>query len=889
MFSKFIRANNRSAEAAAASSPAAVAEPVWEERLQAAMGNDTDLLAVAKDAPSIDIKLSAVLALTGEDALRQAEREFRTHDRRVHRAVKQRYETQVGRREMSVRAEDLIRTAASLAAEATVPANHLVELDHAWRALDSGLLEEAQKTRFLDLQAGLAKRLREHSEHKRSVSRWSADARQVLTRFDAGCAGVANAALEPGELVAAFAAANRQAEATLAAVPAPEGAAIADADALAALDQALRAALQQSELIGRRLMILDDLQRGTAPQQTDVPDGAAATAPLAESPVQRWQASAVIADQGIENALNARFGEWQSIQDKAQRKSQSDRQQRADAKGREVHQERVQALAKVVSAAEEALAGGHLGEAVKHLSILQATPGNGEAGAALQARIDAAQAEVARLKGWQHWGGGQVRHDLVEEAEALARSVAVVEGARPAKLPVGQLEKNIERLRASWKELDRLGGATSKAIWQRFDSALKAAHVPVAEHLNRLNEARLANLTLRKALLDTLDAQYAGGDESGTVPDWKEVARVLAHFQSEWRKLGPLEHTVPHKKRTALMERMKASVARLEEPLHELQRGAQAEREQLIVRARQLSENAQNRDAVAKVRELQMSWQQHARSRPLPHRVENALWAEFKAATGAVMSRREEALKARNVQSDVNRKTREALLERLRQLGQDEPAAETRRSLAVLEAEWQKAGEVPGNQAARLDSLFRDGRDRALQYVAGSAQRLWHGTCDTLVAKLALCDETEALVPSAPADVSAIEARWAALPALPSRWEPALQARFKSAVDQAGGGRAAQGGETAACGGALDDLLLQLESALDMPSPAAFQAARRSLKLLAMKNAMEGRRPASPPAADIDTLSAAVFGGARRSVEQGQRVAAIVAVLRLSPPGSKGR
>ena len=74
-----------------------------------------------------------------------------------------------------------------------------------------------------------------------------------------------------------------------------------------------------------------------------------------------------------------------------------------------------------------------------------------------------------------------------------------------------------------------------------------------------------------------------------------------------------------------------------------------------------------------------------------------------------------------------------------------------------------------------------------------------------------------------------------------------------------------------------------------MPSPAAFQAARRSLKLLAMKNAMEGRRPASPPAADIDTLSAAVFGGARRSVEQGQRVAAIVAVLRLSPPGSKGR
>src|ERR1017187_4875900 len=104
MLSKFIRARNPSATTEPASPPAPPMAAVWEGKLQAAMGNDMELLALAKDAPSIDIKLSAVLALAGEDALRQAEREFRTHDRRVHRVVKYRYKTQVEQRETRARA-----------------------------------------------------------------------------------------------------------------------------------------------------------------------------------------------------------------------------------------------------------------------------------------------------------------------------------------------------------------------------------------------------------------------------------------------------------------------------------------------------------------------------------------------------------------------------------------------------------------------------------------------------------------------------------------------------------------------------------------------------------------------------------------------------------------
>ena len=134
----------------------------WESKLQAAAGDDAALLAIAKESPLIEIKHAAVEALVSEDALKRAEREFRDHDRRVHRTAKQRYETLVNRRVAGVSAAKLIETAAVLLHESSIPANRLVELDRAWTALDArkagfnaSVIEDA--SRGIDLNGSVAK------------------------------------------------------------------------------------------------------------------------------------------------------------------------------------------------------------------------------------------------------------------------------------------------------------------------------------------------------------------------------------------------------------------------------------------------------------------------------------------------------------------------------------------------------------------------------------------------------------------------------------------------------------------------------------------------------------------------------------------------------------
>ena len=64
----------------------------------------------------------------------------------------------------------------------------------------------------------------------------------------------------------------------------------------------------------------------------------------------------------------------------------------------------------------------------------------------------------------------------------------------------------IDTLRARWREIDRLGGAGHRALWQRFDAALNAAYEPVAAHVAGQRAARETNLTARRQLLDVLEA-----------------------------------------------------------------------------------------------------------------------------------------------------------------------------------------------------------------------------------------------------------------------------------------------------------------------------------------------------------------------------------------------
>ena len=91
------------------------AEPqAWREKIAAAEGDDRALLQLAHQVPGVDLKLVALAALTQEDALKQAMREFRDQDKRLYRATKSRWQAAVAKREALTEAPVLIAAARTL-------------------------------------------------------------------------------------------------------------------------------------------------------------------------------------------------------------------------------------------------------------------------------------------------------------------------------------------------------------------------------------------------------------------------------------------------------------------------------------------------------------------------------------------------------------------------------------------------------------------------------------------------------------------------------------------------------------------------------------------------------------------------------------------------------
>jgi hypothetical protein len=397
---------------------------------------------------------------------------------------------------------------------------------------------------------------------------------------------------------------------------------------------------------------------------------------------------------------------------------------------------------------------------------------------------------------------------------------------------------------------------------------LTAAYAPVAAHLEKLKAQREENLAARVKIVDALKAAatqfFPPVAEGATAPqpDWRAVSHALEDARIAWRKLGPVEHTVPRKSlkgENAITKQFDSAVAALDTPLKGVHDDARGQRQKLIASAKDLVANAMARDTVDKVRKLQTQWQGVAKTLPLPRRDENALWMEFKTATDGIFAARDAARAASEAEANAKAAERAAVIDTVSALARGDNAADIKRGLTEADKAWRAAPEAPRPQMAKLDARYRAARDAATKRIAEIAAWASQARYEALAAAMALCCERES------GAEGAWDAKWSALTQLPDAWRGKLEARFKG---------------TANADKAFGDWLLHLEVACSLESPPEFQAARQQLKIRALKTAMEGRRPTVTTPADIERWLIDAAAQPRPDTVSRERLAKILAVVK---------
>ncbi len=756
----------------------------------AALRDEDSLVEVALVGEHAETRMAAAERIRTLAGLRKLADAAKNKDHGVARLARKRIEAVADRAGQTAEADAIL---AQLEALATTPGPILtavIELNRRWQALDIGD-DAARVARSDAARQALQARFDRENEENRSRARFERRLNQLNAMQDPPATPEALAALhtELGAL-------REEADGNQ------------DRSAQPRLDEAeRRIALWTQELQARAdaealVAEAEQLAAGTSIDDAKLPE--------------RWQAL----NRGIRTpALTRRFEAALIVVEQRRLAQIRAAEQEANAARQHVHG--------LLHAAEQALAAGQLQAARAAADEIRTRKSDvGLLPKPTTQRLSRLVQQLVELERWESFGQQHARIQLCERAEAAATTT----------LDAPRLAVEVKKLRDEWKALDQQHAGVPKALWERFDRACEKAYAPAARYFAEMAAQRKET---RKRRDEFIAAAAAHAATLLTEPrDWRAIEHWLRETERTWRD-GDLGSVEPRAWR-GFDARLKAAVAPLRDALAAARDQAKAGRQALIDEVTALAAKAMERDVPSQVKAVQAKWQAHAKEFALAQRDERALWERFRAACDAVFDARQAKRKEEDGVKHESRRALEAICAELERLAvaTDKDDGDMRRALRDLEEQWrkQRGGFDPALRG--VESRFRTAKTAVEAALSARARSREAAVWQTLAAKERLCEELDALVRTTGNTVegttaAAASERWATLPSLPPAWEKKMVARRDGAL-QALAGEAAAAAYASRIERGIEsrrEMLLELEIALGLESPAELQAQRLALQV----------------------------------------------------------
>ncbi len=211
--------------------------------------------------------------------------------------------------------------------------------------------------------------------------------------------------------------------------------------------------------------------------------------------------------------------------------------------------------------------------------------------------------ELRNNQDWERWANLNQKKALCEVAEKLAEE-------DPLRTTAG-MAKKIRDIQAHWKEIGPVSRDQSDEIWNRFRKACDRVLIPCMEQKTELyNEI--------KELADS--------------ENWQETTPKIKAMQNLWKEIGPLPRAMEKDLKRSFQEACDSFFTRqraFHKQLDEEHRENFKLKHRLCEKAEALSESADFKSTLSRIKELQASWKEIG---PIPRSKSDALWKRFRSA-----------------------------------------------------------------------------------------------------------------------------------------------------------------------------------------------------------------------------------------------------------------
>ena len=306
---------------------------------------------------------------------------------------------------------------------------------------------------------------------------------------------------------------------------------------------------------------------------------------------------------------------------------------------------------------------------------------------------------LGRLNALDEAARAQMEENLRRKEEVVARMEALADSTEWK-----QTAEVIKGLQAEWKTLGPVPRERNDELWQRFRGAGNRFFERRKEHYETQEREHRENLQRKEELC-------ARAEELSGSTDWKGTGDALKALQAEWKAIGPVpkEHNESiwerfRKANDAFFERRQAHFSQADTDLQENLR----RKEELVVRAQELSDSTDWRATAEAFKALQAEWKAIG---PVPKEQSEGIWERFRGAADGFFTRRKTHYDQLEKEQKENLRRKIALCEQAEALSTSEEFKATSEALKALQAEWKAVGPVPRNRAEALWERFRKAND----------------------------------------------------------------------------------------------------------------------------------------------------------------------------------
>ncbi len=280
--------------------------------------------------------------------------------------------------------------------------------------------------------------------------------------------------------------------------------------------------------------------------------------------------------------------------------------------------------------------------------------------------------------------------------------------------------KELQDLRARWKEIGPVPAEQNEEIWQRFCNAANQIDERRKEYYEQRKEELDNNLLAKQALIEKAEALAAQQPQS--TKEWNDLTAAYDELLKVWKTIGPVPREVNEEiwtKFKGIIDHHYSEKKEHFSTLRDEQESNYQKKIELCLKAEAIAQREDWKKATDELLQLQQEWKQiGATSRKVSEKV----WQRFRGACDTFFAKKGEFFKERRTSESENLAKKEAILAELKAHQWSDSREENLEAIKDFQRRWAEVGFVPMAQKERLQQDFRGEINRIFEQFKISAR-----------------------------------------------------------------------------------------------------------------------------------------------------------------------